>query len=225
MEWVGLGRCKCVRLLAAILLTLMIIPALSGCKGTMNFSDADMDVYEKIHKRYNEMESYSAQVRLTVKSNKTEKTYLLRQYAKEPGKYRTEILEPESMKGLVTVQNGESVKLTKPDTDKVITAPAEEELDYTFVNNFFKLYYKSEETAIDVVAGADGGASGTTLLETELMPAEAHRKKATMLIDNKSLKPKNITVYDMGGNINMIAEFSDFVYNDNCKDEIFRIEG
>lgn len=201
---------------------LMIMLSTAGCSGRTRFSDKELGIYEKIHHYYSKMDSYSARVRLKVKSNKTENEYVIDQYAKGADKTLTRVISPETLKGTETVTNGEISMMRLPGSE---TAQEETEtskdLDCSFVQNFLRYYYQSEETALEV-SGSDA-TDGTTLLETELPPDSARRSRASMLVDNKTLAPKNITVYDMGGNIVFIAEFEKFVYNDTIKDEIFEI--
>lgn len=204
-----------------LLLTLMIILGGVGCTDKTQLSKMDADVYEKIHHYYSRMESYSAQVRLKVKGNKTENEYVMEQYAKGNDKYMTRVISPEALKGTETITNGEKSVMRFPQANLEEETKTTQDIDYSFVNHFLRSYYQSEETVLEV-SGADN-AGGTTLLETELTSGSARHSKASMLVDNKTFAPKNITVYDMGGNIVFIAEFEKFVYNDTIKDEIFEI--
>jgi len=89
-----------------MLLTLMIT---TGCSSPMHFNDSHMDIYKRIHHTYSRMTSYTAEVKLTVKSNKTENTYLLTQDVKVPHMSALTIKEPSHMEGLKTVINGDKV--------------------------------------------------------------------------------------------------------------------
>lgn len=214
--------CKYLRFTAVILLTLMMM---TGCVSRMNFTDADMDIYEKIHKKYMNMNSYSAIVNLTVFSNKTQNSYRLTQYAKAPGLYRIEFTEPENTAGTVIVQNSGRVKIFAESGARSTMSPlvtdAAKDLSCLFVNNFFELFYKSEKTSINVLKTNEGR---TTVLETDLIPPSASRCRAAVIIDNSTLEPISVTIYDLGGNTVTIAEFSEFKYNAEIHDEKFLIE-
>lgn len=204
-----------------LLLALMIILCPVGCTGRIRLSEQDANVYEKIHRYYSKMERYSARVRLTVKGNRTENEYLLEQYAEGNDKTLARIILPEELAGAETISNGERFMIRFAPIGTETGLETAEETDCLFVNRFLSRYYQSEETALTV--NGTNGETGTTLLETELPSGKALYRKASMLIDNKTLAPKNITLYDMGGNIVSVAEFEKFVYNDTFEDEIFEI--
>ena len=205
------------------LLALMIMLLFSGCNANTKFSDDDLGIYEKIHRYYNKMESYSAKVRLNVKGNKTNNAYLLEQKVKGSDKTLSKVLSPETIKGLETVRNGENIKVKYPaDENHELAVNVSSDLDLSYITGFLSFYYRSEETAVSVSASSENAS--TTLLETELPDTYRRIQKASMLVDNKTLAPKNITVYDMGGNVIFIAEFVEFVYNDKIDDKIFEIK-
>ena len=60
------------------------------------------------------------------------------------------------------------------------------------------------------------------LLETAVMPRQSEEYKVTLLLDSKKLTPKVLTLYDVGGNIRMTAEYFDFCYNPALEDAIFQ---
>ncbi len=209
----------CKRLaLFLVLLTLMIT---TGCSSPMHFNDSHMDIYKRIHHTYSRMTSYTAEVKLTVKGNKTENNYLLTQEFKEPQMSAVTIKEPAHMEGLKTVINGDKVLIFAKNAEQKVFATAEQVPNVLFVHEFFSLYYKSEETAIHVSAEEDGK---TLLLETECSPQTSGAYKVTMLLDTKTLHPKTITVFDAGGNVRQMAEFLSFTYNPSLQEDIFTIE-
>ena len=93
----------------ALLLMLLTLMITTGCSSPMHFNDSHMDIYKRIHHTYSRMTSYTAEVKLTVKSNKTENTYLLTQDVKVPHMSALTIKEPSHMEGLKTVINGDKV--------------------------------------------------------------------------------------------------------------------
>ena len=197
----------CKRLLTgtAVLLTLMIS---AGCARTMHLADSHVDIYKRIHQKYSRMTAYTADVTLTVKSRNSENVYLLKQQVKEPQMAMITVREPASMEGVCTVFNGGQALVSSPvSTQKLMTKI-----------NFFSAYYRSEETAVSV---GTAHTADTMLLETECLPQTAEAYTATLLLDTKTLHPKTITVFDAGGNVRMLAEFSNFCYNPSLPEDIF----
>ncbi|MBE7022390.1 MAG: outer membrane lipoprotein carrier protein LolA [Ruminococcaceae bacterium] len=210
--------CKRLRITAALVLTLMIT---AGCASHFQLSDSHVDIYKRIHDKYNRMKSYTAEVTLTVKSRKSEQVYRLSQQVKEPELAAITIREPDSLSGLRTVFNGSQVRIESPAAPEGLVTTTQKMPNALLVNQFFSIYYQSEETAISVNSQESGG---TMLLETECRPQKAEAYKVTLLLDTKTLEPKNITVFDVGGNVRMLAEFTEFVYNPSLPEEIFFIQ-
>ena len=199
-----------------VLLTLMIsVFVFSACGGSY-LSDSDMDIYEKIHSYYSKMESYSANVTFTVVSNKTENTYTAEQKAMGNDKFYIRVTNADSNLSVTTITNGQKTKTVTDGSDYSVTVPSAETTNMLFVSNFFKTYYASEETYL-AVNGA--GQGNVTVLETEVSPKSANCAKASLTVNNKSLAPERLTVYDMGGNAVITCTFSDFQYNDKSISE------
>ena len=207
----------CRRWLAAlaILLTLMIN---TGCDADLRLRDSHVDVYQRIHRMYNRMVSYTADVRLTVKSGGDEHVYELTHQVKTPDKAVVTICAPEPLAGMRTVYNEGSVQITAPKADQSLQAVSPDIPNCLLVHEFFALYYASEETAVSVSGGTEGDS---LLLETECLPQEADSYKVTMLLDTKTLAPQIVTVFDAGGNVRMLAEYTNFEFNPNFEDDIF----
>ena len=208
--------CKRLCVFLALILTLMIN---AGCSGPVPIGDQDALIYQKIHHKFAALQSYTAVVRLTVVSNKTEQTYELLQQVKEPDKAKVEVKSPEDFAGMTTIYCGETVSVFSDVTDKPLSVAALEELNDVFITDFFARYYQSEDTALSVSVGE--GTDRTMLLETAACPEESGRYKITLLLDTKKLEPKVLTIYDVGGNIRLKAEFTEFYYNPVLDDSIF----
>ncbi|MBQ9914858.1 MAG: hypothetical protein IJO50_01810, partial [Clostridia bacterium] len=100
--------------------------------------------------------------------------------------------------------------------------PAKTEPAGLLLHDFFSLYYRSEDTALEVSSRTE--TAGSILLETVCIPKESSRYRISLLCDTKSLEPKTLTVYDMGGNIRTKAEFSNFSYNPSFDSSVFVIQ-
>ena len=141
--------CKRLCAVCALLLTLMITAA---CTGVVPLSDSEADVYQRIHKKYSQMKSYTARVRMTVQSNKTEEVYELEQQVRVPDAARITVTSPQSLSGLAAIYNGDSVTLRQAGMGEV-TLPAVPELNYTRPDELFGMDYKADETTLTPTRG------------------------------------------------------------------------
>lgn len=208
--------CKVWGRVLAVMLTLMIT---TGCVPTQS-DDETTGTYQKMHRKFSRMQSYSARVQVTVFGNKTQQVYETEQKVKDPGFARVEIVEPSAMADVVTVYAGDRVQIQKGE-EKPLIVPSTSAMQDVFVNEFFASYYGSEETKA-TFSGEE--SEGTILLETTACPERAERYKITMLLDKTALEPKVITVYDMGGNVRVKASFSDFCYNPDFEEGLFALQ-
>ncbi len=207
--------CKKLKMCFIIFLTLMIT---TSCGIKMNFSADGTDIYKKIHKRYMNMESYSAKAVMTVYSNKTENQYNLIQYYKEQGMYKTEFLQADGSIDSVICEKEGKVLISSHRGNPVI-AKADDALSCLFINNFFKLYYNSQDTAINTDANSEDRG---VILETDIFPISQNAKKAVMALGGDAYV-RYIEVYDMGGRCSAKIEFTEFNYNIDIPDENFTI--
>lgn len=94
--------------------------------------------------------SYSAQIEVTVNSNKNTNKYLINQMFSSPNISKQEVLEPSNIKGLITIYNGENleIKNSKININKLYE-------NYTYIadnvlwlNSFVAEYQKTDDKLI-----------------------------------------------------------------------------
>ncbi len=211
MNWHGDKGATFLQRFSALFAITITVFLLAGCGRVPTLSDRDADIYTQLHKKFSRMEAYSATVKLTVRSNKTENTYTMTQKVKSPDQAVVTLKEPASLAGVTTVFSGDFVSVSADGEARPLQVSAREAVNPLLLTDFFAMYYQSEDTALSVSASLD--SQGTILLETALIPDTSERYKMSLLCDANKLEPKTLTVYDVGGNIRMIAVFSDFSYN------------
>lgn len=203
--------CKRVLLL---FLTLMMSLSASACN---RFTDSDMDIYEKIHKHYNKMESYTADVDMTVYSNKTKNRYFVTQKVKSPDMYYTHITDENATFSVTTVSKGGITKTSAEACDYQMTVPDDDSLGILYLNNFFKAYYASEETSLSVQKSQK---SKKCVLTVEIFDENTAIRKVILSVDNKTLAPDSISVYN-DSELLMRGTFENFKYNEKIEDSVF----
>lgn len=200
-----------------IFLTLMISLSVCSC----GFSDSDMDIYEKIHKQYNKLESYTSDLDLTVFSNKTENRYFVSQKTKDPDKFYARITDEKGTFSLTTITNNSTTKVTADGSEYAMTVPCEDYMSLLFVNNFLRAYFASESTSLSV----DNSITKTdkTLMEVAVTNEDLNLSKVSLSFDNKTLLPDTITIYNKESKAIAKGKYENFTFNDKIDETFFSI--
>lgn len=200
-----------------IFLTLMISLSVCSC----GFSDSDMDIYEKIHKQYNKLESYTSDLDLTVFSNKTENRYFVSQKTKDPDKFYARITDEKGTFSLTTITNNSTTKVTADGSEHAMTVPCEDYMSLLFVNNFLRAYFASESTSLSV----DNSITKTdkTLMEVAVTNEDLNLSKVSLSFDNKTLLPDTITIYNKESKAIAKGKYENFTFNDKIDETFFSI--
>ena len=191
-------------------LALMISLCMLTACGKNYLHDSEMDIYEKLHRYYGEMECYSAVLELTVYSNKTQNTYIARQKATDDRLYM-EITSCSNGLTVTTLEQDGKVTTQFKGSHYTPTLPVGTHSGFLFVNRFFRAYYGSEDTSL-AVNGSEAG--NVTRLETALPYANPQLARAVLTVDNDTLAPVSILLTDALGNTVMTGVYTDFTYND-----------
>ena len=200
-----------------IFLTLMISLSVCSC----GFSDSDMDIYEKIHKRYNKLESYTSDLDLTVFSNKTENRYFVSQKTKDPDRFYARITDEKGTFSLTTVTNNGTTKVTADGSEYAMTVPCQDYMSLLFVNNFLREYFASESTSLSVDNSLT--KSDKTLMEVAVANEDLNLSKVSLSFDNKTLLPDTITIYNKESKVIAKGKYENFTFNDKIDEAFFSI--
>ncbi|MBQ8526029.1 MAG: hypothetical protein IJ460_04865 [Clostridia bacterium] len=180
--------------LGVIAIALALMTNLCSCGNSAE------NMHERIHSKFYTMPSYTAQCQMTVNSNKTSNKYdFTCTYDNAGNRYRIDY--PDL-----------SVILTETDAriirgDSVINIPSDDGHMLMFVNTFFESYYAGENASIEVSSGAD---SGFTVLETELISPTKFGHSMKLWINNKTMAPRTMKVYDEEGKETIAVAFEGF---------------
>ncbi len=202
--------------LSLIFLTLMISLSVCGCSG---FTDRDMDIYEKIHKTYSKLESYTADLDLTVFSNKTENRYFVSQKTQDPDKFYVRVTDEKGTFSVTTITNGSTTKISADGSEYAMTVPCEDYLNLLFVNTFLRAYFASEETSLSVDKSL--AKNNKTLMEVAIENEELNLSKVSLSFDNKTLAPDTVTVYNREGKVTAKGKYENFKFNDKINETVF----
>ena len=198
-----------------ILLCVFTCVFLSACT-----KDGEISLQEKINTTLKNMTSYEAEGNLIRFDGKGKTEYTVKQYWQNDGKYRLEILSPDKFKGNYTVYNGSEVCQYNPSVkDSIIrNVPQSTARNQIFVGEFVKNYFNSENVSCAV---GNFDESTCTVIEAVIPGGNKYSATEKLWVDNESIKPVKLVLYDSEGNERYIMEFDSFEYNKEFDQSLF----
>ncbi len=193
----------------SVFLTVILMISLTACKG---------DVNQEIDKRYRELQSYTAEVKVTVTGNKGPMEYGFYQSYRTPDSYRAEVTKPERMAGTVGIITGQEVWLRGADAPamKLELGTLDQEMEVLFFSKFLKEYF-GQDTLPELVPNQDGWIQ----LVLPKRGTNRYRFTQDLWIDGKTHLPVCFTTCDMDGNEIVRVEYESFVPNIEIEDSVF----
>ncbi len=202
-------------------LILMCALALVGCSGTAQ-KIVQKGSYEKIQEKLTTMQTYKSEATVEYISNKGSTIYDTLQYCKATGEYRVEVVNPPSASGSVTLSDGKTITQFNPKISGKVIVGTKESLERSeiFVTSFLKNYNKSSEVSISVGKFDNGDC---TVLEAVIPGDHPYLRTEKLWLDNATLKPVKLVVYDPDGVERIVVTFKSFEYNILLDDTLFKI--
>ena len=183
---------------------LLLTALLAGC------TVSDDTIHRKIHTRYYDMPSYSAQCQATVVSNKTKNTYAISIiYDSEGERYR---IDYDNMSLILTPSNA---RIKKDNT--VMSLPVDNSYLLMLPNAFFKSYYTGE----NATQPTSSLMQGCTVLECDMVNPPAWASYMKLWIDTKTLTPRCMIIYDKEMNEKINIEYTEFKIINKIQDSTF----
>jgi len=208
------GEVKLKRIIK-IIFCLFSVLTLASCS---QMSEASLQ--EKINTALKEMTSYEATGKMIRFDGKRETEYTVKQCWQNDGKYRLEILSPDKFKGNYTVYNSSEVCQYNPSVkDSIIrNVPESTARNQIFVGEFVKNYFNSENVSCAV---GNFDESTCTVIEAVIPGGNKYTATEKLWMDNETIKPMQLVLYDSEGNERYIMEFDSFEYNPEFDQSIF----
>lgn len=177
---------------------LLLTISVSGC-GPDGSAE---NIHSKIHSSFYDMKSYTAECSITAFTTGGENTYNCTvDYNKSDDSYKitTDDMAISLSGGTATVTKG----------DSSMKAPASDEDMNIFVNTFFKSYYESENTSMNVAAEESGKS---TLLECDVVNSSDSASHMKLWISNSTVLPEKMQISDKDGVMNTEILFNKFEF-------------
>lgn len=206
--------------LKKILSVLFFIPLLSGCSSGTAENEG---TYEKIQKNLINMQTYQCEADVKYISNKGENDYSTKQFCKITGEYRIETNLPEDVNGNIIIFDGKMIWHYNPKVESKISVntPDKPERREILLSSFVENYVKSQNVTVETASFDEGKC---TVLEAEIPGDKKYFSTEKLWVDNDSLLPVQLVVYDTDGNERIIVTYKSFEYNPKLEDSIFKLD-
>ena len=194
--------------------------ALSACAAIQERVDAN--AYERIHRQLLNMESFAANATVTFISNNNSHTYETIQHARSDGRYRIEVTAPENVAGNTTVFDGTTISQFNPRTKGQILQSAAESPERLeiLLTSFVRNFIRSQEVSITAATVND---RATTVLEAQIPGSHPYLATEKLWVNNETLQPIKMIIYDANGTERVIVIFNSFEYNVDIDDSLFKV--
>ncbi len=200
----------------AVFVTTILMISLASCGESRGH-----DAYREIYKRYTNIESYYAEATVTVKNDRSENVYYVRQFYKAPDKYCMVTDGPEEVAGSGYVfRDGEVWLRSGFGKDETLGVISPNERSSTCIADFFEEYYKTEDASVTASGGALG--NGATAMECQVSGKNPNRFRQRAVIDNKTFLPLRFETYDVNNNIVVEVVYNEFKLNCEIEDSLFK---
>jgi len=208
--------------ISAMLIFTLFAAMLAGCSVPPEKADTkiEVSVYAKIQKALTEMQSYRSTATVEYISNKGSNIYDVLKLSRATGEYRVEVTGPENVAGNVTVSDGVTIyQFNHRVAGKVSVGVKEnQERSEIFVTSFIRNYLSSQEVSVSV---ANFGEGKCTVLEAIVPGDHPYLATEKLWVDNETLKPVKLAIYDSQGSERIVVMFKTFEYNVELDDELF----
>jgi outer membrane lipoprotein-sorting protein len=156
------------------------------------------------------------------RANKGSNAYETVQHARITGEYRVEVVGPEHVAGSITVNDGSTIMQFNKRVEGRVSVAVEETLERSeiFLTSFIKNYFLNGENAVSVMV-ADMEEGVRTVLEATIPGNHPYIASARLWVDNETLLPVKLIVFDPEGTERIIVTYHAFEMNVVLDDALF----
>ncbi len=178
--------------------------------------------YKSVTKMLHSLDTYAMSGEVTYISNEEKNTYKMLQYGKINGTYRIEMLADDGSK-VTTIYDTKTIYQYNDNMKDVINISTNEnsEKSEIFITKFIENYETSNDVSVLVSNINDAPC---TVLEASIPGNSHYFASEKLFIDNKTLQPTKLVIYDEDNLERIIVKYDQFILNPTLDEEIFSVK-
>ncbi|MCL2618197.1 MAG: outer-membrane lipoprotein carrier protein LolA [Defluviitaleaceae bacterium] len=199
----------------------LLVAVAAGCAAISGPAQEDSrSSYERIHEMLVNLQTYRAVATVEYISNRGSNTFDTLKHARRDGRYRIEVTAPENVAGSVTVFDGTTISQFNPRVSGRVAVSAREnpERSEIFLTSFISNYLASDDVSVSV---GSFGQGNFTVLETVVPGNHPYMASERLWVDNQTLNPVRLVIYDRDGAERVIVNFKEFELDADMDDSLF----
>ncbi len=199
-----------------LILILGVILIKNNYKTSKNGNNISNKSADEIENLILNIGSYEAKANITIKSNKNQNTYVVKQkYNKEGNLYRQEILEPSGIAGTLIQYDGKdlTIKNTNLNVKKIYENYSYIESNILSLASFIEDYKQSESKEIKE-------ENGIVTLQVKLSNNNKYTMEKTLYINKNENKIEKMEIKDTTQNVRIYILYNEIEFNNIPKEEV-----
>jgi len=179
-------------------------------------------IHQQIHQHLTGLQTYRARATVAYISNKGTNTYETTQHGRITGEYRIEVTGPEHVAGIVTSFDGQHIYQFSTQVNGRVTILAREtqERSEIFLTSFIKNWLNRQDSSVTAAYIED---ARHTILEAAVPGNHPYLAIQKLWINNETLLPYQMIIYDTAGTERIIVTYHNFEYNLTLDNSLFSI--
>ncbi len=199
-----------------LILILGVILIKNNYKNSKNGNNISNKSADEIKNLILNIGSYEANANITIKSNKNQNTYVVKQkYNKEGNLYSQEVLEPSGIAGTLIQYDGKdlTIKNTNLNVKKIYENYSYIESNILSLASFIEDYKQSESKEIKE-------ENGIVTLQVKLSNNNKYTMEKTLYINKNENKIEKMEIKDTTQNVRIYILYNEIEFNNIPKEEV-----
>lgn len=199
-----------------LILILIVILIKNNYKTSKNGNNISNKSADEIENLILNIGSYEAKANLTIKSNKNQNTYVVKQkYNKEGNLYSQEVLEPSGIAGTLIQYDGKdlTIKNTNLNVKKIYENYSYIESNILSLASFIEDYKQSESKEIKE-------ENGIVTLQVKLSNNNKYTMEKKLYINKNENKIEKMEIKDTTQNVRIYILYNEIEFNNIPKEEV-----